>query len=131
MITDGQKTLRLVGLLLRSQKNHGFLSDEAALAHPAILHNFRFKNNRRHCDLEPEPCNHSWKLEYFIDGNGDISIINEKSNLDANGTKVPTDLRTDEAKVGSIKMDSNGYFFNFEDRKGENHNQENEIIFNN
>ena len=131
MITDGQKPLGFVGLRLRSQKDHGFLSDEAALAHPAILHNFRFKNNRRHCDLEPEPCNHSWKLEYFIDGNGDISIINEKSNLDANGTKVPTDLRTDEAKVGSIKMDSNGYFFNFEDRKGENHNQENEIIFNN
>ena len=109
------------------RKAHGFLSEEAMLTHPAILHNFRFENKRRNRDLEPQPSNHSWKLEYLIDGNGDIRIINKPSSLDINRTKVPTNFLTNEdAIVGSIKKDSSGYYFNFEDRKGKE--QENEII---
>ena len=58
-----------------SKKNHFFLSDEAALVHPTILHNFRFKINKRVGELEPVPGNHSWKLDYLIDEMGNIRII--------------------------------------------------------
>lgn len=125
-------TLDLVAtddVVRKIRKDYDSLSEEATLAHPAILHNFRFdqENKKRKRDLEPEPSNHSWKLEYHIDKEGDIRIINKTSNLDANRTNVPTNFMTNKkAKVGSIKRDSNGYFFNFEDRKGKE--QENEII---
>ena len=129
---DGERALLMTfdlvateGVVNKIKEAHPFLSAEAVLPHPTILHNYRFKNNKRVHDLEPEPSKYSWKLDYLIDKKGGIRIIVQQSNLDSNRTKLPTNPWTSEAKVGNIKRDSDGWFFNFENRKGKK--KENEI----
>ena len=52
------------------------LSREAAMTHPNLVHHFRFEENgTRAGNKEPTLVNHSWKLEYIIDGNnGNMNV---------------------------------------------------------
>ena len=93
------------------------LSSEAVMAlgmtHPNLIHHFRFAayNKTRDYDKEPAIFNHSWKLEYIIDKNQNIRIRNKECFLDANRPDVPTDIEKDNAIVGTLNKDVDGFFF--------------------
>ena len=72
--------------------------DEVVMAHPTVLHHFRFTNGRRNKSTEILPSNASWKLDYKIGEEGDISLIDES-------------LSSKTAKVGMLQKDSEGQYF--------------------
>ena len=59
------------------------VSEEAAMAHPLLLHNVRKgKGKLRNRDLEPVPCYKSWNQRYIIDTAGNVRICNDHHDVD-------------------------------------------------
>jgi len=94
---------------------HPHFPDEVVMAHPNIIHNIRFRNGKRNCHLEPVPYNHSTKLEYMIDQDGNIRIRNRMSELDEKVVRpdadVPAHEMSKDAIVGKLEQDITGQFF--------------------
>ena len=96
------------------REDHPDLPDEVVMSHPNIIHNIRFRSGKRNCHLEPVPFNHSIKLEYMIDQEGNIRICNRLSQLDLKDMRpeaaVPADEMSCDAVVGKLE-NSNGQSF--------------------
>ena len=95
-----------VDLVEKILQKFPLLSREAAMTHPTLVHHFRFEENgTRAGNKEPTLVNHSWKLEYIIDGNMNVWIRNKECILD---NKRPDVVR--EEQVGSLSKDEKGFF---------------------
>lgn len=85
------------------------VSQEAAMAHPLLLHNIRMgKGKLRNRDLEPVPCYKSWNQRYIIDTAGNVRICNDLALAVDPATntireKVPTDPSSSDAVVTTLR----------------------------
>ena len=84
------------------------VSEEAAMAHPLLLHNVRKKKGKRDRDLEPVPCSKSWNQKYIINSAGDVRICNDLALAVDPATntireKVPTDPSSSDAVVTTLR----------------------------
>ena len=91
------------------------VSEEAAMAHPLLLHNVRKgkeEGKRNHItrmvDLEPVPCSKSWNQKYIINTAGDVRICNDLAlavdpKTNTIREKVPTDPRSSDAVVTTLR----------------------------